>query len=145
MRAQVMWLVAEAEARFAANSTLNLQLALDLARLQSVAYCWPGNGALWHCTRWVVAPRVQDPLRGSWRLEDDTREPTLWELLSGSFDGGLAAHQQAAVLCWCLDPAGCSHARVGRHAPADALLRLRMCGQVSGACGGGLHPGGGGL
>lgn len=53
MRAQVMWLVAEAEARFAANSTLNLQLALDLARLQSVAYCWHGNVELWNCTRCV--------------------------------------------------------------------------------------------
>lgn len=51
-RAQVMWLVAEAEAIFAnGSSSLDLQLSVDLARLQSVAYCWHGNVEDWSCAR----------------------------------------------------------------------------------------------
>ena len=53
--AQVMWLVAEAEALFAnGSSSLDLQLSVDLARLQSVAYCWHGNVEDWSCARCAI-------------------------------------------------------------------------------------------
>ena len=48
---QVMWLVAEAEDALRNSTLLDLQLALDLARLQSVAYCHFPNVAAWNCSR----------------------------------------------------------------------------------------------
>lgn len=49
-----MWLVAEAEAALRNDTWFDLSLALDMSRLQSVAYCHPPNVAAWNCTRWVV-------------------------------------------------------------------------------------------
>ena len=46
-----MWLVAEAEQELRNDTWLDLDLALDMSRLQSVAYCHPPNVAAWNCTR----------------------------------------------------------------------------------------------
>ena len=48
---QVMWLVAEAEALLRNTTRFDLGLALDLSRMQSVAYCHFPNVAAWNCTR----------------------------------------------------------------------------------------------
>ena len=47
----IMWLVAEAEEVLRNDTWLDLDLALDMSRLQSVAYCHPPNVAAWNCTR----------------------------------------------------------------------------------------------
>ncbi|KAK9837014.1 hypothetical protein WJX81_007212 [Elliptochloris bilobata] len=47
----IMWLIEEAEARFANHTGLDLDLALQLAQLNSVAYCHAENVAAWNCTR----------------------------------------------------------------------------------------------
>ncbi len=47
----IMWLVAEAEEQLRNDTWLDLNLALDMSRLQSVAYCHPPNVAAWNCTR----------------------------------------------------------------------------------------------
>ena len=47
----IMWLVAEAEQELRNDTWLDLNLALDMSRLQSVAYCHPPNVAAWNCTR----------------------------------------------------------------------------------------------
>lgn len=49
-----MWLVAEAERELRNDTWLDLNLALDMSRLQSVAYCHPPNVAAWNCTRYRV-------------------------------------------------------------------------------------------
>ncbi len=48
----IMWLVAEAERELRNDTWLDLNLALDMSRLQSVAYCHPPNVAAWNCTRY---------------------------------------------------------------------------------------------
>ena len=48
----VMWLVAEAEEKLRNDSWLNLDLAISLARLQSVAYCHFPNVQAWNCSRY---------------------------------------------------------------------------------------------
>lgn len=47
----VMWLVAEAEALLRNDSWFNLDVALDLSHLQSIAYCHFPNVAAWNCSR----------------------------------------------------------------------------------------------
>ncbi len=47
----VMWLVAEAEEKLRNDSWLDLDLAITLARLQSVAYCHFPNVQAWNCSR----------------------------------------------------------------------------------------------
>ncbi len=47
----VMWLVAEAEEKLRNDSWLDLDLAVTLARLQSVAYCHFPNVQAWNCSR----------------------------------------------------------------------------------------------
>ena len=47
----IMWLVAEAEEVLRNDTWLDLDLALDMSRLQSVAYCHPPSVAAWNCTR----------------------------------------------------------------------------------------------
>ena len=49
----VMWLVAEAEEKLRNDSWLNLDLAISLARLQSVAYCHFPNVQAWNCSRYT--------------------------------------------------------------------------------------------
>ena len=61
--AQVMWLVAEAEEALRNSTLLDLQLALDLARLQSVAYCHFPNVAAWNCSR---CGRAEGPAQTGW-------------------------------------------------------------------------------
>lgn len=50
----VMWLVAEAEEKLRNDSWLNLDLAISLARLQSVAYCHFPNVQAWNCSRYTT-------------------------------------------------------------------------------------------
>jgi hypothetical protein len=47
----VMWLVAEAEELLRNDTWFNLDIALDLSHLQSVAYCHFPNVAAWNCSR----------------------------------------------------------------------------------------------
>ncbi|BDA47587.1 Lipase at C-terminar half [Coccomyxa sp. Obi] len=47
----VMWLVAEAEEKLRNDSWLDLDLAITLAHLQSVAYCHFPNVDAWNCSR----------------------------------------------------------------------------------------------
>ena len=57
-----MWLVAEAEEVMRNDTWLDLDLALDMSRLQSVAYCHPPNVAAWNCTRQAF-PEQHPPQR----------------------------------------------------------------------------------
>lgn len=52
----VMWLVAEAEEKLRNDTWLNLDLAISLSRLQSVAYCHFPNVQAWNCTRCPSLP-----------------------------------------------------------------------------------------
>ena len=54
----IMWLVAEAEEVLRNDTWLDLDLALDMSRLQSVAYCHPPNVAAWNCTRQAPPEQV---------------------------------------------------------------------------------------
>ena len=53
-----------AQARFANHSGLDLQLALQLAQLNSVAYCHAENVVPWNCTRRAPAAHFLGPCQG---------------------------------------------------------------------------------
>lgn len=70
-----MWLVAEAEDVLRNDTWLDLDLALDVSRLQSVAYCHPPNVAAWNCTR--QAPPEQYPPQTFLHMAPSIRERSI--------------------------------------------------------------------